>query len=398
MAALGGWESQLSWLLEGDDELPGEQDLVELLTSVLCRPAPGLGRRRSVSIAEPTAVEKSHHSRGGLDPLVARKLVHPSGHVDVAGSAMAWSKQLRGGGAAAARPSDAALLRRASSTATDAPMPAPERASLRRRASVGDAPGAPSGFPPPAIRRGSLNAGTRASPELRARAAVTAADPAVPTQRELPAAAPAALEPAREPQGCEGAAARQGDDTGAPPPYTPALVDELRTENARLTAALAAQEAECKAAAERMEAYAASQNEAAGAVKRELQRRAALRATKQAEVRERVLALAAERDAAVAALAEAQARFAAELEAAGRTAAAERQALLRRLGLCDSDVADSEAEPDVLAPVGGAGSPHISAEDAIATPRAEPSHWHESVADSGRGAPVDAPPDGTVGQ
>ena len=529
-APAGGWETQLSWLLEGDDELPGEQELVHLLIATLCRPPPPPGRRRSVSVGEPvTDAEKSLHSRGALDPRVARKFVHPSGHVDLAGSSMAWSRQLRGSAVGRPLPSTEAhdnMLRRRSTIATDVSGPAPwaafSRGTLGRRASVGDAPSEAPPLPvsPPivAARRPSNSAtalqaaGTRVAPMGPAQAAKpvkrlvslggavvvatlarrrdasplpvvraspppggdstsseassavaqtglgaerlrvgnaskpaaslpvppgphTVAASATLSFAALPFDSDAQLHNSREPRvpidsparrlaplnlgdvpvtaatlhdesrallskeelaassSCDSSALPAARSAPPPPPPAPppllppaslysaseteiappaedataslTLIDELQAENARLAAALEASEAENRAATERMATYTASQNEAAAAVKEELQRRAVVRAARQEEIRVRVVALIAERDAALAALADAQARFAAEREEASRSAADTRLLLLRRLGRGLGDVSD----PDVSEPPTARSATVVPRVPVPATPR-----------------------------
>lgn len=514
-APAGGWETQLSWLLEGDDELPGEQELVHLLIATLCRPPPPPGRRRSMSVGEPvTDAEKSLHSRGALDPRVARKFVHPSGHVDLAGSSLAWSRQLRGSAVGRPLPSTEtrdSLLRRGCTIATDVSGPAPwaafSRGTLGRRASVGDAPSeapalsspivatrrpsnstalaapqagageaakpvkrrvslggavvsrrsADASPPPRAVVRGasSIIGAAAATPavaqtglagRLRVENATSAAQlppppvaasatlsfaalpfdsdaqlhkslgHRVPIDRpairitphslgNFPASAATLHDEAPALSSTEGMAASTSTDScapptarSAPPPLPPAppppllppalscagtesetetappaedatasptLLEVLRAENARLAAALEASEAENRAATERMAAYTVSQNEAAAAVKEELQRRAVMRAARQEEIRVRVVALIAERDAALAALADAQARFAEEREEASRTAADTRLLLLRRLGRGLGDVSD----PDVSEPPTARSATVVPRVPVPATPR-----------------------------
>ena len=188
---------------------------------------------------------------------------------------------------------------------------------------------------------------------------------ALPAARSAPPPPPPAPPPLLPP-----ASLYSASETEIAPPAEDAtasltLIDELQAENARLAAALEASEAENRAATERMATYTASQNEAAAAVKEELQRRAIVRAARQEEIRVRVVALIAERDAALAALADAQARFAAEREEASRSAADTRLLLLRRLGRGLGDVSD----PDVSEPPTARSATVVPRVPVPATPR-----------------------------
>ena len=324
-----GWEAQLGWLLEdGDNELPGENELVELLTSALCRPAATLIRRRSLTTDHIiTKEESSLHSRGALNPKVAKRLLHPSGHVDIAGSAMAWAGQLRGSmDICKVSPLDAPIsgisLRRSSTvsigTASNA---AASRNVFRRRASVSDTPSATAAAPRRAsfLRRLSLSVAATmqdtpeitsahvqgyapllVSPSANDHKSVTAQ---TDVDTSVTCSGTSIIARVQVAEVCSCAPA----ELSANPSVSDALsvIEQLKSKNALLLAALDAKETELSELSARLEMYVASQNEAAFAVKTELQRRAAVRALKQSEIRERVLALVAERDAAITALNEA---------------------------------------------------------------------------------------------
>jgi hypothetical protein len=292
-----GWDS-LERLLCTDEELPDEDALISMLTTVLNLPhsqsQTAASRRRSIVSREAMAAQATPDvptiATGALDPAVTRKITHPSGHIDLAVANASWSSQLRDGSFSAYPASSRAL---------------PESRTLNP------------------LHITNIAAAAHASVRARSRRASTGSAAMIPqgtfplVSRELPAdfLVRDSLQVL--------SIGVQTEDSGM------GAVSEQSSELVELKSKVSA-----------LSAQVASQNEAAGSVLKELKRRAARRATQIAEIRAHVATLASERDSARAALDQATASFMSDRQLL------EREIAVLREGLVAPDSGDSEEDSD----------------------------------------------------